>query len=50
MIRRDYFVRMVQELTQALTRMLFFKKAEKYPQAMQEFERALTRFWNLTPE
>jgi len=50
MIRRDYFIRMVQELTQALTRMVFFRKAQNYPHAIQEFKRALSRFWNLTPE
>ena len=50
MIRRDYLVRMVQELTQALTRILFLKKAQDYAQAAQEIERVLTRFWNLTPD
>src|SRR5260221_639402 len=50
MIRRDYFLRMVQELTQALTRILFLKKAQEYPKAVDEIENALTRFWNLTQD
>src|SRR6266550_7144348 len=50
MIRRDYFMRMVQEMTQALTRIVFLRKAQDYPQALQEIERVLTKFWNLTPE
>src|SRR5438445_7210568 len=50
MIRRDYLVRMVQEMTQALARILFLKKAENYPEAVQEIEKVLTKFWNLTPE
>ncbi len=50
MIRRDYLMRMVQELTQALARILFLKKAQDYPQALQEIERVLSRFWNLTPD
>src|SRR5438876_5874628 len=50
MIRRDYVMRMVQELTQALARVLFLKKAHQYPQAVQEIERVLMKFWNLTSE
>src|SRR5437016_5648984 len=50
MIRRDYLVRMVQELTQALSRILFLKKAQEYVRASQEIENVLTRFWKLTPE
>src|ERR1051325_5020222 len=50
MIRRDYFMRMVQELTQGLARIAFLKKAQHYPQALEEIERVLTKFWNLTPE
>jgi len=50
MIRRDYLVRMVQELTQAFARILFLKKSQEYARAAQEIENVLTRFWNLTPE
>lgn len=50
MIRRDYFMRMVQELTQALARVLFLKKTQEFPRALDEIENVLTRFWNLTPE
>jgi len=50
MIRRDYFMRMVQEITQALTRIVFLRKAQDFPQALQEIERVLSKFWNLAPE
>ena len=43
-------MRMVQELTQALTRILFLRKIQDYPQATQEIEGVLMRFWKLTPE
>ncbi len=43
-------MRMVQELTQVLARILFLKKAQEYPKAVDEIENALTRFWNLTQE
>ena len=48
MIRRDYLVRMVQELAQALARILFLKKTQDYPTALQEIERVLAKFWSLT--
>lgn len=48
MIRRDYLVRMIQELTQALARILFLKKAQNYARGLQEIESVLSRFWNLT--
>ena len=50
MIRRDYFMRMAQELTQVLARILFLKKAQDYPRALDEIEKVLTQFWKLTPE
>jgi hypothetical protein len=50
MIRRDYFIRMVQELTQALSRVVFLKRAGEFARASQEIERTLAKFWKLTPE
>jgi uncharacterized protein DUF6483 len=50
MIRRDYLLRMIQELTQALARILFLKRAGEYSKALDEIQRILTRFWNLTPD
>jgi hypothetical protein len=44
MIRRDYFLRAVQEMTQTLARVLFLKQREEYAQAMQELGAALRRF------
>ncbi len=43
MIRRDYFLRAVQEMTQALARVLFLKQREEYTQAMQEIGAALRK-------
>ena len=43
MIRRDYFLRAVQEMTQALVRVLFLKQREEYTQAMQEIGAALRK-------
>src|SRR6266436_6646376 len=50
MIRRDYFIRMVQELTQALSRVIFLKRAGEFARASQEIESTLGKFWKLTPE
>ena len=43
MIRRDYFLRVVQEMTQTLARVLFLKQREEYSQAMQEIGAALRK-------
>lgn len=43
MIRRDYFLRAVQEMTQTLARVLFLKQREEYTQAMQEIGAALRK-------
>ncbi len=43
MIRRDYFLRAVQDMTQALARVLFLKQREEYTQAMQEIGAALRK-------
>jgi uncharacterized protein DUF6483 len=50
MIRRDYFIRMVQELTQALSRVVFLKRAGEFARASQEIERTLVKFWKLSSE
>jgi hypothetical protein len=50
MIRRDYLVRMVQELTQALARIRFLRKSQDYRRAAAEIQHVLGRVWNLTPE
>jgi Family of unknown function (DUF6483) len=44
MIRRDYFLRAVQEMTQTLVRVVFLKQREEYSQAMQEIGAALRKF------
>ena len=43
MIRRDYFLRAVQEMTQTLVRVLFLKQREEYTEAMQEIGFALKK-------
>lgn len=43
MIRHDYFLRVVQEMTQTLARVLFLKQREEYTQAMQEIGAALRK-------
>ncbi len=40
MIERDYIMRMIQMLVQVLARILFFKKREKYPEALDEIQKA----------
>ncbi len=50
MIRRDYFLRMVQELVQALQRATFLKQRQDYDAALQEIDRTLARFWDLSPD
>ena len=50
MIRRDYFMRMVQELMQTLQRVAFLKDRQQYELALDEIDRTLARFWDLSPE
>ena len=40
MIERDYIMRMIQLLVQALLRILFLKKGEQYPEALNEIQKA----------
>ena len=46
MIRRDYFLRAVQEMTQALVRVLFLKQREEYTQATFKLIRWLRVHWH----
>ena len=50
MIRQDYFIRMVQELTHALARVQFLRRREEYEQALQEIDRVLKQFWDIQPK
>jgi hypothetical protein len=50
MIRRDFFMRMVQELMQTLQRIAFLKDRQQYELALDEIDRTLGRFWDLSPE
>ena len=50
MIRRDYFVRMVQELMAALQRVAFLRRKQETDAALQEIDRVLCKFWDLEPE
>ena len=50
MIRQDYFIRMVQELTHALARVQFLRRREEYEQALQEIERVFKQFWEINPQ
>jgi hypothetical protein len=50
MIRRDYFMRMAQELMQTLQRATFLKDRQQYDRALDEIDRALASFWDLTPQ
>jgi hypothetical protein len=40
MIERDYIMRMIQMLVQALARIVFLKKAREYPEALNEIQKA----------
>jgi hypothetical protein len=40
MIERDYIMRMIQMLVQALLRILLFKKRKDYPEALNEIQKA----------
>jgi len=40
MIERDYIMRMIRTLVQVLARILFFKKGEQYPEALNEIQKA----------
>ena len=40
MIRQDYFIRMVQELTHALARVQFLRRREEYEQALKDRARS----------
>lgn len=40
MIERDYIMRMIQMLVQVLARILFLKKGEQYPEALDEIQKA----------
>jgi hypothetical protein len=50
MIRLDYLVRMVQELTHVLARVQFLRRREEYEQALQEIDRVFKQFWEVDPE
>jgi tetratricopeptide (TPR) repeat protein len=50
MIRSDYFMRMVQDLMQTLQRVAFLKDRQQYEQALDEIDRTLARFWDLSPD
>jgi hypothetical protein len=50
MIRQDYFIRMVQELTHALARVQFLRRREEYEQALQEIDRVFKQFWDINPQ
>ena len=40
MIERDYIMRMIQQLSQALVRILFLKSQKEYPEALSEIRKA----------
>lgn len=40
MIERDYIMRMIRMLVQVLARILFLKKGEQYPEALDEIQKA----------
>ena len=44
MIRRDFVVRSIQQLAQALAQVLHFKERQEYEQALREIGRALREF------
>jgi hypothetical protein len=50
MIRQDYFIRMVQELTHALARVQFLRRREEYEQALHEIDRVFKQFWEINPQ
>ena len=44
MIRRDFVVRTIQQMAQALAQVLHFKERQEYEQALREIGRALREF------
>lgn len=50
MIRQDYFIRMLQELTHVLARVQFLRRREEYEQALQEIDRVFKQFWDVNPQ
>ena len=44
MIRRDYVLRTIQQMAQALAQILHFKGCQEYEQALREAGRALREF------
>lgn len=49
MIRQDYFIRMVQELTHVVARVQFLRRREEYEQALHEIDRVFRQFWEVDP-
>jgi len=49
MIERDYLMRIVHQLSQALTQVLFRKRAEEYDEALLELQRTGQLFLDLDP-
>jgi hypothetical protein len=49
MIRQDYLIRMVQELTHILARVQFLRQRAEYEQALQEIDRTFRQFWDVEP-
>lgn len=49
MIRRDYFVKLVQELSGVLLRIVSLKARQEYAAALHEIDTALDRYLNLGP-
>jgi hypothetical protein len=50
MIERDYIMRMINQLTQVLAKVLFQRKAYEFPQARRELEAAYKSMLGLSPE
>src|SRR5215212_241831 len=49
MIRRDYFIKLVQELSGVLLRIVSLKARREYAAALNEIDSALDRYLNLAP-
>ena len=50
MIRRDYFIKLVQELSGVLLRVFSLKARREYAEALREIDEALERYLDLKPD
>jgi len=50
MFRDDHILRMIEQATAAIARIIGLKDARRYPQALAEIDQTLQRFWGLSSD